>query len=114
MTALEDKSKTVKSVMVGMAVSAAILAVSPFVTGLLEPWDSAGSYYFIAMLFAGVVGSIMYPKNFTVFLTGIFLGQLIYSVLFLPLGPLFIVGIFVMAFYTLIALFAGLVTKAVL
>lgn len=72
---------------------AAIWALSSIVTGTVEPWDADSPYYFISLFFVGALLGWLYPQNiWTVFL-GIVFGQLVYLLVFLPSGPLLLLGI---------------------
>ena len=83
-------------------VGATIWALSPFLTGHAEPWD-AGPYYLAASLFlAGVLLGSCRPRRVWTHAVGIFLGQLIYALIWLPIGPFMVVGVGFLAIYSLL------------
>lgn len=83
---------------------AAIWALSPVFTGHAEPWDSDGLYYPLALFAAGIVLGSIGPRAIWAHAVGVVLGQLLYMVIFLPLGPLLLVGIVFLAGYSVLTL----------
>ena len=92
---------------------AIIWLLSPYLTGELEPWDSGSFYYPIALIVSGLL--LLFYKHSTKasIYWGIILGQIIYILIFLPKGPLMLVGSFLIFLYSLLALF-GLGIKYIL
>mgnify|MGYP003384166393 CR=1 FL=1 len=90
-----------------------VWAASPYVVGTIEPWDSESSYYVLSILISGVVLGTYSQKQIWSFGVGTFIGQLLYIVIFLPLGPLIIVGSVLLAGSGLICYLGALITKAV-
>ena len=91
-----------------MGFGAVIWALSPLITGELEPWDSESLYYFTALLIAGIIVGALIPRHVWAVLIGIVIGQLIYMLIFLPLGPLVGVGIVIMPLYGLLSLIGAI------
>jgi hypothetical protein len=91
------------------AIAAALVwALSPSITGHAEPWDATSYYYLIGLVFAGLVAGLGSPRVAWAYLAGAVSGQLLYEVLFLPSGPLVVVGIVFMCIYGLAFLAAAL------
>ena len=92
------------SISVAAGFGAVIWAMSPLITGKLEPWDAESPYYFVSLLVSGVIVGALIPKHVWAVLLGIVIGQSIYMMLFLPLGPLIGIGIVMMPLYGLLSL----------
>ena len=92
------------SLSIAAGFGAVIWALSPIVTGAREPWDGESSYYFVSLLVAGIIIGGLSPKHEWSVWLGVVLGQLLYMLIFLPLGPLTPLGIMFMAAYGLISL----------
>lgn len=90
------------TVLVSAAVGAVIWALSPWVTGHREPWDAAGIYYVVALFVGGLVAGVLSPRPLWAHYVGAFIGQIGYEVLFLRVGPLFILGAAFLLGYTII------------
>jgi hypothetical protein len=89
--------------------SAAIWASSPLVTGHKEPWDAEGFFYFGSLFATGVVSGFSIPKPLWAHYLGSVLGQATYALIFLPLGPLFVLGVGFLLGYALLFLVGALV-----
>lgn len=87
---------------------AAVWALSPSVTGKPEPWDADTPYLSIALACAGLALGLVQPGRAAQHWLGIVLGQLAWEVAFLPVGPLIVVGVFFLAFWSLLTLLASL------
>ena len=83
---------------------AAIWILSPLVTGHKEPWDADSLYYVVSLLVAGVLLGAWRGRPIWHHAVGIFLGQLLYLLVFLSAGPLIIVGAVFLAGYSLLCL----------
>ncbi|MBD1995022.1 hypothetical protein H6G00_00045 [Leptolyngbya sp. FACHB-541] len=95
---------------------AMVWALSPFLSGQVEPWDAKGLYYSAALLIVGLTVGLARPKHVWSHYAGIMLGQLTYMLFFLPgsllPGSLLIpVGVAFLAAYSIIAL-AGVASGA--
>src|SRR5439155_5227322 len=87
---------TVRALLVfvaGSVLGALIWWGSPFVTGQREPWDAPLGYYITALIAAGFAAALISPRHFWLAPPGIYLGQSIYAVVFLPTGPLLPLGL---------------------
>lgn len=83
---------------------AMVWALSPFLSGQVEPWDAKGFYYSAALLIVGLIVGLARPKHVWSHYAGIILGQLTYMLCFLPGDPLIPVGVAILAAYSTIAL----------
>ena len=92
------------SLSVAAGFGALIWAISPIITGEIEPWDAESPYYFVSLLVAGLIVGALIPRHVWAVLLGIVVGQLVYMLIFLPLGPLTLLGIIFMAVYGLLSL----------
>lgn len=91
--------KKTAPVLVSVLSGAAIWAFSPLVTGEVEPWDSSSSYLLIAITLTSLMLGFVFPHHFAVSALGLTLGQMLYLGIFLPDGPLVIVGFLLLAGY---------------
>jgi hypothetical protein len=92
------------SLLVSFVLGALVWALSPALSGHAEPWDAGGVYYPVSLLLAGLLSGLIRPQYFWVHYLGVILGQLAFMLFFGPGGPLIIVGIVLLAVYSLIAL----------
>lgn len=81
-----------------------VWALSPLLSGQIEPWDAKGFYYSAALLIVGLTVGLARPKHVWSHYVGIILGQLAYMLYVLPGGPLIPVGVAILAAYSTIAL----------
>lgn len=97
-----------KQIVVNLTLSAvagaAIWALAPALTGHTEPWDSDGLYYPLALFAAGILLGSIGPRAIWAHAVGIVLGQLLYMLFFLPLGPLLLLGVVFLAGYSVLTL----------
>ena len=95
------KSRPLIAAVVAASISAAVWALSLWITGHNEPWD-AESLYFVAALFAGgLISGALVPKPLWAHYVGSVSGQVIYELLFLKVGPLLVLGIAFLLGYSL-------------
>lgn len=89
---------------VAAALAAGVWALSRPITGKIEPWDAEWPYYFIALAIAGAVSGAVIPAHFGGSLPwrAIWAGRI--WVVFLELGPLFVLGLVFLAGYSVIFL----------
>ena len=87
-----------------LVLGAVIWALSRPITGKVEPWDANSAYYYLALLGAGFVAGLSIPARKRFHYLGAWLGQLLYMILFLPLGGLIVLGVVVLFAYTLLFL----------
>ncbi|HET8578421.1 MAG TPA: hypothetical protein VFO18_15105 [Methylomirabilota bacterium] len=98
------RDKRIWAAVLAIGLGAAIWAASPVVTGRKEPWDAAGPYYLLALLVSGfLVGFATRGSGSSAFVTtfvGLFLGQLLYMLAFLRIGPLIVIGLGFLGVYS--------------
>jgi hypothetical protein len=104
------KNRAVLSFMVAAVTSALVWAASPWLVGQREPWDADFPFYFVALLVAGAVSGALAPKPLWAHYLGSFLGQLGYELIFLKIGPLFVLGAMFLLGYCLVFLGAATLT----
>ena len=81
----------------------AIWALSLPLTKAAEPWDDI-LYYVVSLFVAGVVLGLLFPRSFGATYLGIVVGQLGYLLVFLPSGPLLMLGSLFLLGYSLISI----------
>jgi len=82
---------------------AAIWALAPLFVNEVEPWDAPG-YYVVAILATGVAIGALRTVRWWLLWTGLAVGQLMYLLAFLPIGPLLPLGVLFLAAYSLLGL----------
>ena len=87
-----------------VVLGAVIWALSRPVTGKVEPWDANSPYYYLALLGAGFASGMAIPARKRFHYLGAWAGQLLYMILFLPIGGLIVLGVVVLLAYTLLFL----------
>lgn len=87
---------------VSASVAAAVWALSVPVTGKVEPWDADSPYYVVALATAGAISGAALPKHIWAHYVGAVLGQAAYELIFLRVGPLFVLGLGFLAAYSVI------------
>jgi hypothetical protein len=92
------------SFVIAALAGAAVWALSPLMTGHSEPWDAGGIYYAAALALAGFLSGVVARKPLWALYVGSFCGQLSYALLFLPSGPLMVVGLFFLLAWSLLFL----------
>ena len=95
---------TVLTFLIASAAAFAVWALSPWFTGFKEPWDAPGFYYSAALLLAGMLSGVINAKPLWAHYLGSIFGQLFYAVVFLPFGPLAVVGLLFLALWSLLFL----------
>lgn len=83
---------------------ALIWAFSPSITGQAEPWDAESAYYYIALFIAGIISALPGKEPAWAIYVGVILGQFLYILVFLPLGPLLILGLASMSLFAWLTL----------
>ena len=99
------------SFLVAAGLGALIWAISPILIGVVEPWDAESPYYFVSLLVAGAFVGVLVPNHLWAVLLGIVAGQLIYMLVFLPSGPLLLLGVVFLVGYGFLALLGALVAS---
>jgi len=101
------------SLIFSAGLGAVIWAMSPVVVGAVEPWDSESPYYFVSLFIAGGLVGIYQPGNIWAIFIGIVIGQFIYMVIFLPVGPLIVIGMMFLFGYSLLSLFGAFLASRI-
>jgi hypothetical protein len=104
------KNRAVPTFMVAAVTSALVWMASPWLTGQREPWDADFPFYLVALLVVGAVSGAFAPKPLWAHYLGSFIGQLGYEVIFLKIGPLFVLGAMFLLSYCLVFLAAATLT----
>ena len=95
------------TVVVSATAGALVWALSPWLTGHVEPWDADGLYYLGALIVVGSVAGAITPRPLWALYIGALIGQLGYELIFLRLGPLFFLGAAFLLGYAVIFLAAA-------
>lgn len=103
-------SRGVATLAISAAAAALIWVVSPWLTGQLEPWDADGPFYIGALAVAGALSGALAPRPRWAHYVGAFAGQLVYELVALRVGPLFVLGAVFLLAYSLV--FAGAAAAA--
>jgi hypothetical protein len=69
-----------------------------------QPFGAYSIYYLSALLVTGFALGVFLPSMFWIHYFGIVLGQIAYAYIFLPSGPLWLIGIVFTVMYSLTAL----------
>ena len=85
-----------------LATGAAIWALSPALTGEVEPWDANTVFLPIAIVIVSLILGFLFPKNSLVSSAGLLLGQVTYILILLPIGPLIFLGFAILLGYAII------------
>lgn len=101
----------VQALLIASLAGAFIWALSPWASGQAEPWDGDGLYYSGALFTAGVLAGFIVPRPLWAQYLGVIVGQVLYLLLFLPIGPLLAVGLVFLLLWSLLFL-AGAYTGA--
>jgi hypothetical protein len=92
MLAKPVKTRAWATVLVSAVSGALVWALSPWLTGYQEPWDADGLFYIGALVVAGSVAGAITPRPLWALYLGALVGQLGYELIFLRIGPLFLLG----------------------
>ncbi|MEW6681316.1 MAG: hypothetical protein AB1451_00125 [Nitrospirota bacterium] len=96
------KSRVWLTLLVSAVAGALVWALSPWLVGHPEPWDADGPFYLLALVTAGSFAGLLAPRPLWAHYIGAFAGQLIYELLFLSMGPLFVLGAAFLLAYSLV------------
>jgi hypothetical protein len=110
---MDKSSRTLAVLMLSAALGAGLWGLSPLLIGKDEPWDGTGWYYPLGLFVSGMLGTLPWPSRFFLVPLGVYIGQVTYAGLFLPIGPLALMGMVAGAIY-LIFVLAGAVTTWVI
>ncbi|MBL8518013.1 MAG: hypothetical protein JNM76_13710 [Betaproteobacteria bacterium] len=101
------RADSLRTLLLAMVLGAGIWALSSWLTGHREPWDAGGSYYVVALALSGVLAGAICPRPVWANYLGSVIGQAAYELIFLPIGPLFPLGIaFLLAYSGIFAVAA--------
>lgn len=95
---------------VSAALGALVWALSPWLAGHQEPWDAEGFFYVVSLAIAGALAGALAPRPLWAHYLGAFVGQLAYAAIFLPVGPLLLLGVAYLLAFSLVFLLAAAVT----
>jgi len=98
------KSRPLLAAAAAASISAAVWALSLWATGHNEPWDAESLYYVTALFAGGLISGVLIPRPLWAHYVGGVSGQVIYELLFLRIGPLFVVGVGFLLAYSLLFL----------
>lgn len=93
---------------VAAALGALLWALSPAISGHVEPWDADSAYYLFALPVAGFVSGLIAGGPLWVQYAGAVLGQVLYGMLFIGLGPLMLLGLAFLVPYGLLFVLGGM------
>ena len=79
-----------------------IWALSPRITGHLEPWDSDSIYFSGSIAFFSLCLGVILPRSALPITTGLILGQFGFMLIALPSGPLWPIGLLTLIIYSVI------------
>ena len=97
-----SKPRPWATLLIAAGVGGLVWALSPWLSGHHEPWDAEGFYYAAALAVAGAVSGLVSPRPIWAQYLGAVLGQAAFELIFLPGGPLFLLGVAFMLGYSLI------------
>jgi hypothetical protein len=107
------KPSAIPTFLVALVASALVWGLSPLITGHLEPWDADGLFYVGALAVTGIVAGGLFPRPLWAHYLGSVVGQLTYELIFLKLGPLFLLGIVFLLGYSVVFLVAAAIAARV-
>jgi hypothetical protein len=87
------KYSAILAILVAAGAGAVVWGMSPVLTGSTEPWDAEFPFYVVALVVAGLGAGMVAPKPLWAHYVGSVVGQMGYEVLFLDIGPLFVLGV---------------------
>jgi hypothetical protein len=97
-------SRSLVAILVATLASAAIWAMSLVLAGRAEPWDAEFLFYVFSLFAAGLVSGTVVPEPLWAHYIGSLVGQVGYELLFLNIGPLFVLGVVFLLGYSLLFL----------
>jgi hypothetical protein len=101
------KAPAAMTLLTSMTTSALVWAFSPVLTGHREPWDADRYYYPVALLISGASAGVLSHRPLWAHYVGAVIGQLAYELIFLPVGPLILVGAIFLVVYSTVHLVAA-------
>ncbi|NNE91579.1 MAG: hypothetical protein HKN23_08025 [Verrucomicrobiales bacterium] len=97
---------------ISIGIGWAIWHFSPAIAGAAEPWDASNPYFPTALFLAGLVSAIPGPRFFWIAPIGLYVGQVAFLFLTGSTGPLIVIGLVMLMFFTLVGLAGSAVTFA--
>jgi hypothetical protein len=107
------KHRAAPAIAIGAIIGVAIWAISPWATGHKEPWDAEGLFYAASLIAGGLISGLVIPRPLWAQYAGSVAGQLSYELLFLKIGPLFLIGAVFLLGYSLLFLAGAFVGSRV-
>ncbi len=101
--------KPVLVLIIGSALGWALWHFSEGATGSKEPWDAGGLYFMGGLYVAGILATVVSPRNFFWAPVGVIIGQILFQFINIGLSPFFLLGCLFHILYGAIAL-AGAAT----
>lgn len=90
---LSPTLRTIFGLFFAVLLSAAVWALSPWLTGHAEPWDDDSLYYVVALFVSGVVSGLLIPTPRWIHYVGAVVGQMMFMLLVVGSGPLIFFGV---------------------
>jgi hypothetical protein len=101
------KERAWPTILVGAVASVSVWAFSPWLTGHPEPWDTSSAFYVAGLIVAGVLGGLLRPRPLWAHYVGAVAGQAAYELVFLAVGPLFVLGVAFLLGYSIVFVIAA-------
>jgi hypothetical protein len=108
-----SRSRPASTLAISAAAAALVWALSPWLTGQLEPWDADGPFFAGALVVAGALAGAIAPRPIWAHYVGAFGGQVVYGLVALRVGPLFVLGAIFLLGYSLVFAMAAAATSTV-
>ena len=101
------KPRAILAFLAAAVLGASVWALSPLLAGHGEPWDASGPYYVSMLAIAGAISGGLFPRPLSAHYLGAVTGQAVYELLFLDIGPLFLLGLLFLLGYSVVFLAAA-------
>src|SRR5262245_13535804 len=101
------KERPWPTVVISALASASIWALSPWLSGHPEPWDSESLFYVVGLIVAGMLAGLLRPRPLWAHYVGAVAGQAAYELVFLAVGPLFVLGVAFLLGYAIVFVLAA-------
>ena len=103
------KRSPIRPFLIATVATCAVWALSPWLTGHVEPWDADGLYYPVALVLSGVLSGLLAPKPLWALYLGGMAGQVLYLLLLRPVDPLLGVGLLFVLLWSLVFVAGGFI-----
>jgi len=97
--------------LISFLIGFSIWALSPVVSGHIEPWDGQLGYYVLSLAVSGFGIGFYLPKTTLAGYFAIVMGQYLYMSIVIESGPLSGLGIFFIAIFSCLFLASGLLAS---